>query len=52
MSYLGIFRLKSEKTLSYMKLAPSNFPKCKNFVQNKNFSNLGPKLPYLGIFRL
>ena len=37
MSYLGIFRLKSEKTLSYMKLAPSNFPKCKNLCKTKTF---------------
>ena len=41
---LGIFRLKSEKTiLSYLKSLPSNSSKCINLCKTKKSLNLGPK---------
>ena len=48
---LGIFGLKFEIILSYSKSATSNLSKCKIFW-GKKCPNLGPKIPFLSIFRL
>ena len=47
--YFGVVNLKN--LLSYLKSAPSNFPKCNISCKNKT-SKFGTKMPYLGIFRL
>ena len=36
--------------MSNLKSASSNLLTCKNSSKNKKFLNLGPKIPYLGIF--
>ena len=47
---LGIFTLKLEKTIVISEFSTLRFAKMQKFMQNKNFSNLGLKMPYLGIF--
>ena len=43
----------SKQLLSYFKSAPSNWSNCKvSQKKTKNALNLGPKMPYLGIFGL
>lgn len=53
MPYLGIFRLKLEKLLSYFKLTPLNLSKCKNSCKiRKSFKFKASKIPYLVNFGL
>ena len=41
-----------KKLLPYLKSAPLKLSNCKILQKNKKFLNLGPKMPYLGIFWL
>ena len=53
MPYLGIYKLKFEKKiLSYLIPVPPIFSEMQSSVKNKEkkkASNLGPKMPHLGI---
>ena len=51
MSYLSIFKLKFEKVIVIFEISTLElFKMQKLLVRNKKKSNLGPKVPYLGIF--
>ena len=53
MPCFGIFGLDlKKKLLSYLKSAPSNLSNCKILLKKQKCINLGPKIPYLGIFGL
>ena len=49
---LGYFWARIKKKLSYLKSTLSNLCNCKILQQRKKKQNLGPKMPYLGIFEL
>ena len=49
MPYLGVLGSNFEKTLSYLKSAPSNFPCWKVSCKKKKVLNLGQKMPDLCI---
>ena len=51
-SYLGILKLKFEKTIFIFEISTIDLVKMLRFVEKKKFSNLGPRMLYLGIFRL
>ena len=53
-SYLAIFGLEFEKTVVIFEISTPEFVKKQNFVKNEKWKclNLGPKMPYLGIFGL
>ena len=46
--WVGILK----KLMSYLKSASSNVLTCKTSSKNKKYLNLGPKIPYLGVFGL
>ena len=49
---LGIFKLKFEKTIAIFDINTLKFVQMRKFVDNKKKSNLGGKMPYMGIIRL
>ena len=51
---MAIFGLEFEKTVVIFEINTLEFVKKQNFVKNKKWKclNLGPKMPYLGIFGL
>ena len=50
MPYLGIFQLEFEKHIVIFKISVLEFVLLQSWVQNYKSLNLGPKIPYLGIF--
>ena len=52
MTCLGIFKLKFEKTIAIFDINTLKFVQMRKFVDNKKKSNLGGKMPYMGIIRL
>ena len=46
------FGQEFQKLMPYLKSASSNLSTCKVSSKNKSILNLGPKIPYLGIFGL
>ena len=50
MSYLGNFRQKFAKAIVIFEISALEFAIMQKFVQNKKTSNLGSKMPYLGVF--
>ena len=49
----AFFRLTFKKLLTYLKPEPTNLSNCKISKKTKQkYLNSGPKMPYLGIFRL
>ena len=48
----GYFGLECHKIMSNLKSGFSNLLTCKVSSKNKKFSNMGPKITYLGIFGL
>ena len=52
MPYLGVLDSNFEKPLLYLKSTPLSLPYCKVWCKRQKSLNLGPKMPYLGIFGL
>ena len=52
MPYLGIFGLEFKNGIVKFQISTLKFVQLQNFVKKLNFPNLGPKTPYLSIFRL
>ena len=52
MLYLGIFGLKVSKTTVIFEMSAFEFVWLLNFVKKQKCLNLGPKMPYLGVFRV
>ena len=50
MSYLGIFGLEFWKTIVIFEISTFEFFKLQNFAKKQKCINLGPKMPFLGIF--
>ena len=50
MSSLGTFRPVLEKTIAIFEISSFEFAEVKRFMFKKKKLNLGPNLPYLGIF--
>ena len=48
--YLRISRLKFEKTIVLFEISTVEFVNIQKFVRSKIMSNLGPKMPCLGVF--
>ena len=47
---LGISGWDLKATLSYLKSTPSHLSNCKISLKKQECLNLGPKMPYLGVF--
>ena len=52
MTYLGIFGLGSQKAIVMIVISPLKLVQLQNFEKKQKCLNLGPKIPYLGMFRL
>ena len=51
MSYLGIFGQELKKTIFIFEINNFKFVYLQNFTKKQKCINLGPKMPYRGIFR-
>ena len=52
MSYLGIFGLKFGNNIVIFEISTLKFAQLQNFKKKQKWLNLGPKMPYLGMFRI
>ena len=52
MLYLGIVGLEFRKIIVIFEISTFEFSQLQNFVKEKKFLNLGPKISYLGVFGL
>ena len=49
---LGIFGLEFENNIVIFEISTLEFVQLQNFAEKQKCLNLGPKMPYLGIFGL